>query len=181
MDMRLETERLLLRDFTEEDWPRVHQYASNEDAVRFMLWGPNAEEDTQAFIKRTLASYQASPRLNYEVAVIRKEDGRFIGGTGFHIDEHAPEIAELGYCYHPDYWGRGYASEAASALIAYGFRELGLHRIYAKCHPDNIGSAQVMRKVGMTYEGIMRQHVRWKGQWRDSLLYAVLASDRQLS
>lgn len=88
-----------------------------------------------------------------------------------------PKQGEIGYCFAQEHWGNGYASEAASALLRFGFRELGLHRIYATCRPGNIGSAAVMRKIGMTYEGHLRGHMFHKGGWHDSYQYSILAHE----
>jgi len=84
---------------------------------------------------------------------------------------------EVGWHLRPDRWGRGYATEAARAMLAFGFGTLGLHRIFATCDPENRPSARVMEKVGMRYEGRMREHLLFRGTWRDSLLYAKLETD----
>ncbi|UUZ81130.1 GNAT family N-acetyltransferase [Paenibacillus sp. P26] len=178
--MILETDRLLIREFRPEDLNDVHSYASNPIVVRYMIWGPNTEEETRGFLERAMEMQRQEPRQDYEMAVIRKEDGRLIGGCGLHISE--PRQGEIGYCFHPDYWGKGYATEAARALLAFGFRGLGLHRIYATCRPENTGSAKVMQRIGMTYEGHIREHMRHKGMWHDSHQYSILEhefNDRQ--
>jgi RimJ/RimL family protein N-acetyltransferase len=110
----------------------------------------------------------------FELAVVRKEDGKLIGGCGLHAEGHA---AELGYCFSRAAWRQGYASEAANALLRLGFCELGLHRIYAKCRPDNIGSFKVMEKIGMQLEGTLREHMFTKGSWSDSRLYSILVHE----
>jgi [ribosomal protein S5]-alanine N-acetyltransferase len=85
--------------------------------------------------------------------------------------------AEIGYCLHPQYWGMGYASEAARAILEFGFTELGVHRIFATCHPDNSNSYNVMKRIGMKQEGHLREHIRYKGKWRDSYLYSILVNE----
>jgi ribosomal-protein-alanine N-acetyltransferase len=90
------------------------------------------------------------------------------------ISEHE---ASLGYGVAPAYWGRGYVTEAARALVAAGFRELRLHRVTATCQPENTGSARVLEKLGMTREGHLRRHVWQRDRWRDSYLYAVLEDE----
>jgi len=74
-------------------------------------------------------------------------------------------------------WGLGYATEAAAALLRYGFDQLGLHKISASCDPENIGSVRVLTKIGMRQEGHLRDQHRVRGQWRDRLLFAALAAD----
>ena len=82
--VKLSTERLVLREFTEDDAPAAHQYASDPRVVEFMPWGPNTEEQTQEFIARQLAAQQQEPRLCFDLAVILRADGRLIGGCGLH-------------------------------------------------------------------------------------------------
>jgi RimJ/RimL family protein N-acetyltransferase len=175
--MELHTARLLLRDFTPDDFADVHAYGSDERTVRFTDWGPNTPDETRAFLTRKIAAQQVVPRQEYELAVVARETGRIVGGASIHLDPNRPRSGEMGYVYHPDVWGRGYATEAANMLLAFGFGELKLHRIYATCDPENRASARVMEKIGMTYEGRLRHHLVQKGRWRDSLLYAILECD----
>jgi ribosomal-protein-alanine N-acetyltransferase len=169
--MNTATIRLLIRDFVPEDWISVHSYASDPDVARYMIWGPNSEEETKSFIQRAIEMQKQGPRVDFESAIILKETDQLIGGCGLRKEGM---IGEIGYCFNPYYWRKGYASEAASALIDYGFKELGLHRIFATCRPDNIGSAKVMEKVGMHSEGHLREHMWHKGKWHDSYLYSIL-------
>jgi ribosomal-protein-alanine N-acetyltransferase len=170
--MMITTGRLLIRDFVPEDWVDVHSYASEPEVTKYMIWGPNTEKETKDFIQLTIAMQQQQPRIDFELAVVLKETNTLIGGSGIHVA--GPKIGEIGYCFNPLYWQKGYASEAAAALIQYGFQTLGLHRIYATCRPENIGSAKVMEKVGMQREGRLREHM-WHGdKWCDSFLYSIL-------
>ncbi|WP_307720048.1 GNAT family N-acetyltransferase [Paenibacillus koleovorans] len=174
--LRLETSRLILRDFVAEDEAAVHEYASDPEVTRHMLWGPNTEAETREFLQRTIGALQVEgPRQVYELALVRRSDGRLIGGCGLHREGTA--AAELGYCLSRGVWGQGYAVEAAQALVRFGFAELGLHRIYAKCRPANVGSYRVMEKLGMQREGLLREHLHVKGAWHDSLLYSILAHE----
>ena len=83
----------------------------------------------------------------------------------------------MGYWIARSFWGRGYATEAASAFLAFGFRELGLHRIWAWCIAENLASARVLEKIGMRQEGHLRQNEWMKGRWWDTLLYAILETE----
>ncbi|TBL80008.1 N-acetyltransferase [Paenibacillus thalictri] len=170
--MRLETTRLMIRELTAEDAADVHEYASNADVARYMIWGPNTEEETAQFIDRAIEMQRQQPRTGYEMAVVSKENGKLLGGCGIYIYAHLQ--GEIGYCFNPLYWGQGFASEAAKALLQFGFKDLGLHRIYATCRPENKGSAKVMEKIGMTYEGHLRGHMRHKDRWLDSFQYSIL-------
>ena len=169
----LATERLLLRDFQQTDWEAVHSYASDTEVVKFMQWGPNSEADTKDFIQKTLATQAEKPRLVFDLAVILKADNILIGACGIRSSNLPNREAAIGYCFHRQFWGKGYATEAAKAVIAFGFQQLGLHRIFATCDPENMGSARVLEKVGMQREGYLREDKLVKGKWRDSLLYAI--------
>jgi RimJ/RimL family protein N-acetyltransferase len=174
MVMPIETERLLLRDFVEEDWRAVHEYGSDPEVVRYLPWGPNTEGDSRDFISRSIAIQSESPRRRFEIGIVLKEEGRLIGGCG--IRENNPTLMEgnMGYVLNKDYWGRGIATEAARALVRFGFETLNLHRIFATCFPENKASERVLQKCGMSLEGRLRENLLMRGEWRDSLLYAIL-------
>lgn len=173
--MELSTGRLRLKEFSWEDEQAVHAYASDSLVVEYMLWGPNSAEETQDYLRQVIQKQEHVPRTAYDFAVVLQETGQLIGGCGLFLEGYRQ--AELGYCFNRSFWGQGYATEAAKALVRMGFHELGLHRIYATCRPGNIGSAKVMQKLGMRYEGHFREH-RWhKGCWRDSYQYSILARE----
>ncbi len=179
--LRLVTDRLLLRGFEESDFAAVHRYASDLEVVRYMDFGPNSEEDTWSFIQRALASQQAEPRKRFGLAVVLKSEGRLIGTCGIYVSASKDHEAEIGYVLARDFWGRGYGTEAVGALISFGFEQLGLHRIVSTCRPENVASSRVMEKSGMRREGYLRE-ARWqKGEWHDSLLYAILESEWKAS
>jgi RimJ/RimL family protein N-acetyltransferase len=170
----IQTSRLTLRDFSQNDWLPVHSYASDPEVVRYMDWGPNSEEETKCFIKRAIAYRQEQPRRNYDLAIVLEAEDKTIGGCGFHVSSPDNKEGWIGYVLHRDYWGKGYATETAGALLAFGFEQHKLHRIFATCFPANAASAHVMEKIGMKREGRFREH-RWvKNGWRDSYFYAIL-------
>lgn len=172
--MQLESERLIIRDFVMEDWESVHIYASDEQVTKYMEWGPNTERVTKGFIAEMIQVQRDEPRHDYEFAVVLKETGALIGGCGIRRDQ---SNGEIGYCFNPDYAGKGYATEAAKALLKFGFSNLGLHRIFAKCRPQNIHSANLMKRLGMKPEGHLREHLWYKGKFHDSLLFSILVDE----
>ncbi|CAH1059687.1 hypothetical protein PAECIP111894_05899 [Paenibacillus pseudetheri] len=87
---------------------------------------------------------------------------------------HTDRSGEIGYTVHPDVWGQGVATAAAGLMLNFGFEELHLHRIYATCDPRNSGSSKVLTKIGMTYEGRLRDALLIKDGWRDSLMFSML-------
>ncbi len=173
----LSSGRLLLREIVDSDFDAVHAYASDPKVVQYMPWGPNTETETAAFLQRAQAAAAADPRVGYELAVVKRTDSRLLGAVGLHRDTPGGAVAALGYCYDRAAWGHGYATEAARAILRFGFEELGLHRVWAGCDPDNLASARVLEKLGMTLEGRHRQNAIIQGQWRDTLISAVLSHE----
>jgi RimJ/RimL family protein N-acetyltransferase len=174
LNLPIQTERLLLREYEETDWQAVHAYGSDPVVVRFMPWGPNTEDETREFVERVMAHQWDAQRKEFELAVTLREEGPLIGGCGLSVTDQFHRGGMLGYCFSHDFWGQGYATEAARALLRFGFKELALHRVYATCDVLNVASARVLEKIGMQREGRLREHMWIKGQWRDSFLYAIL-------
>ena len=172
----LRTARLLLRAFREDDFDDVHAYASQPEVARYMDWGPNALEETQAFMGRMFEAQARWPRDDVNLAIEHMADRRVIGSIRLGA-KPADESADVGYCINRDYWGRGIVTEAARAMLGVAFEVLGAHRVWAWCDVRNAGSYRVMERLGMRREGTLRQNVRMKGEWRDTYLYAILADE----
>lgn len=175
--MILRTERLQLRDFADTDEESVHAFAGDPIVSRYTEWGPNSVEDSRAFVRDCVAQAGSPTRSAFNLAAVTADTGRLIGSVAVWVENATHHRGEIGFVFHPDVWGQGYATEAATALIRFGFGHLGLQRIAATCHPDNIGSARTLEKAGLRLEGRLRHHMFVRGTWRDSLLYAVLATD----
>jgi [ribosomal protein S5]-alanine N-acetyltransferase len=173
----LRTSRLLLRDFTESDWQAVHEYDAHPEVVHFMLWGPNSEEHSRDFVNRNIAASQVTPRVGFELAVVEQQTSRLVGGAGLTVTP-AHQKGFLGYCFHRDVWGRGYATEASREVMRFGFEDLALHRITTTCDVDNHASARVLEKLGMQQEGILRHDALLRdGSRRDHFVYGILADE----
>jgi len=168
------TGRLVLRDLEEADCRAVHRYASDPEVIRYMDWGPNTEEETKKFVQRASEGQREQPRKNYELAIILKEDGQLIGGCSIHVSDSNNREGWIGYCLSRHFWRQGYATETAKALLRFGFDQLGLHRIFSLCDPENLASAHVLEKVGMEQEGRFRERKFRKGKWHDELSYAII-------
>jgi ribosomal-protein-alanine N-acetyltransferase len=173
----LTTERLLLRPYRDDDFDAVHAYGSDPEVVRHMLWGPNTEAQTREFLQTVQQWSRNEPRTKFDFAIELRQEEKMIGGCGIYLKGPELLVGEMGYVLHPAYHRRGIMAEAVQALIDYGFGELHLHRIFARCHPDNRASARVMQKCGMQYEGRIRESERVKGEWWDYLFYSILEQE----
>jgi [ribosomal protein S5]-alanine N-acetyltransferase len=169
----LETPRLLLRPMTPDDAPEMFAYASDPEVTRYVVWDTHrTPEDSRAFLEATAERYAAGDGLDW--GIVHRADGRFIGTCGF--VEHSPEHAraEAGFVVSKGYWGRGLAPEALGAMIRFGFEEMGLNRVEARCVAENRASARVMEKAGMAFEGTLRERELVKGAYRDMKVYSAL-------
>jgi ribosomal-protein-alanine N-acetyltransferase len=172
--VELRTDRLLLREFREEDWPALHAVESLPEVARYQDFDVRTPEESRHYVLRGIEGSREDPRLTYDLAVERLADARVLGRCGMGITDLEQREAVLWYTLHPDSWGQGFTTEAARALVDFAFRELKLHRIWAECDPRNPGSWRVLEKIGMRREGHLIENVWLKGEWCDSLMYAVL-------
>jgi len=173
----IQTERLLLREFVAGDEQDVHEYASDPQVVRYSDWGPNDLATTQARLAARLQEQQEWPRDNIQLAMELRTEGRVIGILRLTVVDSVSRIADFGYTLNRRYWGNGYATEGAAALLNAGFVQMNLHRVWATCDVRNHASYRVMEKLGMRREAEFRKDVLQKGEWRDSYLYAILAEE----
>jgi len=175
--MIFETERLTLREFQESDFEAIHLYASDPEVVRYLEWGPNTEEHTRSFLETQLSQQNSQPRKIYNFALVLNINGKLIGSCEISISQPEHKQGFIGYVLNKNYWNHGYMTEAAKRITQFGFEQLKLHRICATCDPANTASYRVMEKIGMKYEGLLRQHKLVKGKWRDSFQYSILEQE----
>ena len=172
----LQTKRLLLRPYASTDAPTVQRLAGDREVAATAMNIPHPYEDgvAEAWIETRAPKWEAREAL--VLAVTSEADG-LLGTMSLQL-ALAHRRAELGYWIGVPFWNRGYATEAAGAIVTYGFDELGLNRIEAHHFTRNPASGRVMEKVGMTREGILRQRVLKGDKLEDLALYAILRSDR---
>ncbi len=167
-----------LRPLQAADWPTVHTWASRLEACRYQPWGPNTEDETRAFTADAVAAWDVRPQTRYVYLALADDgSGQPIGQGEVHVRQAAHRHGEISYGIHPDLWGRGHGTALAQALLAVGFGELGFHRITGTCNPLNLGSARVLTKVGLRYEGRMREVMMTRDGWRDSSIYSILETE----
>jgi RimJ/RimL family protein N-acetyltransferase len=166
----IETERLRIRHLTADDWQDVHAYTSDPGVMTYLPEEVMTEEQTRQFIATSM-----SEEAQAYAVELRAED-RLIGHINFH-PWFAPRIYEIGWVFHPRYQGQGYATEAAGALLRYGFESLRVHRVIATCQPENTPSSRVMEKLGMQREAHFRKCIYRDERWWDEYLYALLEEE----
>jgi [ribosomal protein S5]-alanine N-acetyltransferase len=172
----LHSERLTLRPYTLWDIPRLVPLIGAREvaATTLRIPHPYGESNARDFI--ALVEDDLSKNRGLHLGVFLRENDALCGGAGLMIEaEH--RRAELGYWIGVPHWGKGYATEAATALVKYGFEHLGLHRIFAGHFAGNSASAAVLRKIGMRHEGRQRAHILKWGEFLDLELYGMVASD----
>jgi ribosomal-protein-alanine N-acetyltransferase len=175
--IELSTSRLVIREFRPDDWQAVREYAHDPVVTRYVPWGPNTEEETRAALARMIARQGQDPRTEFDLAVTLAREQSLVGACRLFVSDPGVGQGWLGYVLRRDAWGNGYATEAARALLRFGFLRLELHRVFATCDVQNTASEKVLRKLGMRHEGLMRQD-RWiRDRWRDSHLYAILEDE----
>jgi len=168
--MYLGTERLILRDFASEDFDGLWDIFRDRETMEHVYL--YTEEETRAFLLGFCM--EGEPRK--ACAVVLRESGTLIGYL-LRKEIDAPGIYELGWIFHRAYWRRGYAYEAASALIRHLFEKEGAHKVMAETE-DPVKSLGLMKKLGMTQEGLFRRHCRTgDGRWLDLYWYGLLAED----
>jgi ribosomal-protein-alanine N-acetyltransferase len=175
--MELRTERLLLREFTLADLPAIHGYQNEPLCSRYYEWDERSEDDVRASVQRQIDFQTSEPRRKVQLAVALPDTGELIGNCGIRRKDANEFEADIGYEIAPSYWGNGYATEAARAMVGLGFGEWRLHRISAWCVADNIGSVRVLEKVGLKLEGRLRHSEYYKDRWWDTLLYGLLVNE----
>ena len=172
--MQILTARLLLREYAETDWPAVLEYQRDPRYLRFNPWEDRTEEQVRAFVQAFIDARSEQPRKRFAFAVTLKATGQVIGNCNIRKNRPEDRVAEMGYEIAPHYWGNGYATEAARAIVELGFGPLDLHRIAAWCIAENTASSHVLEKLGMRLEGRLREQEWLKQRWWDTLLYAIL-------
>jgi RimJ/RimL family protein N-acetyltransferase len=147
----LRTERLLLREFVEEDVEAVYRMGSDPEVTRYTHDGITNLDQARAVLARPLADYR---KHSYGRWACVLGTGEVIGFCGLKYLDDLGEI-DLGYRFLRAYWGAGLATEAARAVVAHGEQVLGMKRILGLVDPENGGSIRVLQKVGMEFEAMM--------------------------
>jgi [ribosomal protein S5]-alanine N-acetyltransferase len=168
---------LTLRELVADDSQAVHAFASLPEACRYQAWGPNTEEQTREFVQSAADTWLQSPQARFVYAACLNDD--LIGIGELKVRSRVHRQGEISYLVHPHVWGRGVGTAIGRELLARGFGQLGLHRIYATCDPRNLASSRVLGKLGMTREGRHRHTSLIRDGWRDSEVFSILDEEWQ--
>lgn len=169
----LTTKRLRLRALKHNDAEAIYAYASDDAVTRYTLFDTHTSiDDARSFISHIQEEYAngISGIWGFEL----QETGELIGTGGFGNVSEKHRHSEIGYSLSRYHWNRGLGTEAVREMIRFGFEDLHLLRIEARCHPDNIGSIRLLEKVGMRYEGRLRRAYVIRNTVTDALVYGIV-------
>ena len=174
MTLPLKTRRLEIRELEPGDLSAVQVCVSDPLVARWFPWGPNTEGETCAFLERAISAATLPDREIFVLGVVVRGGGLI--GICF-LDRSEDREFELGYYLRRDHWGQGLATESVKAVVSFAFSELRAHRIFARVDPENPASARVLERAAFQLERNLHGRRFIKGEWRESLVYALLADE----
>jgi len=177
LQLPIRTARLTLRPFAAGDFAAYADYQSRDEVYRYLYAQAPAGEALAERFRQVLDAPFAHDGDILRLAVARDEDGALLGEVLLKLSSQAALQGEVGYVFHPAYAGKGYATEAAGAMIDFGFSRLGFHRIFARLDAANAGSVGVVERLGLRREAHLIQNDRFNGVWGNEFVYAVLAAE----
>ncbi|MGH2365094.1 MAG: GNAT family N-acetyltransferase [Chloroflexota bacterium] len=166
--------RIRLREVTRGDLDAAWRWASDEAFFRYL---PNAQptrDEEVVWLESVIAESHGSPRRQYQLGIELIETGELVGMVRLGIESAVHRSASLGYGLRADQWGQGLTTEAAGLLIGFGFETLGLHRVWATHHPENLASRRILDKLGFQEEGRRRDDRYVRGRWYDAIVCSIL-------
>ncbi len=176
----IQTARLFLRPFEENDLDLIYRIYSDEEILRYTPFDTLDRTQAERHLHRIMKDWRSEPHLSLEFAICLRETGAKIGRAHILTDPET-DTGMIGTFLLQDYRGFHYATETAKALIAFCFDCLGLHRVNAVCNPENRASWKMLEKCGMRREALLLQKCRYikngTVSWHDELEYAILASE----
>lgn len=173
---QLETERLILRKINMNDAKDLFAYGSNPEITKYVCWQTyKSKEDAVSFINKTLEQYSNGAVSPWGIVI--KEHNKLIGTCGFIRYDPDHNKGELAYALSCDYWNKGIMTEAVKKIIEFGFENMDLNKVQARCIKENIGSEKVMIKSGMKFDGILRNDILLKDNYFDLKVYSILKTE----
>lgn len=175
---QIETERLILKEFKEEDATSMYNnWASDSEVTKYLTWSVHdSVETSKKLIGMWIESY--GDEEHYQWAIELKENGQVIGNIGLTAIDNDNENCEVGYCIGKNFWNKGIVTEAFSKVIEFAFNEIGFQRIGARYDVSSRASGRVMEKCGLKYEGTLRKIDRDNsGNLIDCSYYSILRDE----
>ena len=169
----IRTERLVLRQLVAGDLEDVHAWMSDPAVAEYQLYEPRTREQVAEHLAKAEAAISIVKDDDWIEFGIQSGD-RIIGCIYFNLKSVADSTAEIGWALTAAYQGKGYAREAASAVLDLAFRTMGLHRVYAELDPRNTPSIVLCERLGMRREAHFVEHMMFKGAWADTGVYGLL-------
>jgi RimJ/RimL family protein N-acetyltransferase len=171
----LQTQRLLLRPFAATDFDALLAIQSRADVARYLYWDPRtAAEVRETLDAKVRATAIVAEGDSLSLAAVLREGDELIGDCTLRWASAEHRQAEIGFVFHPDHHGHGYATEAAAALLALAFEELRAHRVFGRLEARNSASARVLERLGMRKEAHLVENEHIKGEWQSEVVYALL-------
>jgi ribosomal-protein-alanine N-acetyltransferase len=175
MDLSLQGRHVILRDFRANDVDDVLSIVGDNTVTVWLSFDSRNRVDTERMLTAAIDGAKSVPRTEYHLGITLPPAGRVIGLIRLALG--GVKAAKLGYAINADYWGRGHATDAIETILRFAFTNLDLHRITAAIGPDNAPSQHIVKKLGFSYEGRLRDHVFTNRAWRDSLLFSLLSHE----
>jgi len=174
-ELPIRTERLVLRWYRPGDFDALHAIVSRADVNRFLYTEPRDADETAELLARKMGKTELLDEDDWiSVAVCLRETGELVGDTLLHWVSQEHRVGEIGFMFHPDHHGCGYATESALPLMEFGFEVCGFHRIIGRLEARNAASARVLEKLGMRREALLIENEWVKGGWQSEMDYAIL-------
>jgi RimJ/RimL family protein N-acetyltransferase len=180
LSLPIETDRLTLRRYLETDYEDLLKLQSNDDVTRFLLYDTQTSDLVRKkSLPRRLADLpmMTADRESLTLAVILRETGQHVGEVSLFVHNAEHQGGEIGFVFHPEFHGHGYAAEASVEILRLGFEQFGMHRIIGRLDARNTGSANLLKRLGMRHEGTFVQNEFLKGEWTDEAVFAILADE----
>lgn len=173
--MELATDRLWFDGLRESDAAALFAYRSDPDVSRYQGWRPESLAEAKGFIRNQAGLAAPSPGQWFQRAIRRIDDGNLIGDLGLCLSDDRQ--AEFGITLAPSAQGQGFAREALGGLFQALFGRLDVHRVHASVDPRNLPSMALLKAVGMRQEAHFHESLRFRGEWVDDVIFALLARE----
>jgi RimJ/RimL family protein N-acetyltransferase len=173
----IETPRLRLDPLGADDAPALFAYRSDPEVARYQGWRPEAEAEAADFIARQVERAFGRPDGWNQLAIRLRDTGELIGDLGIHFPPETEDPIEFGVSLRPEFQGHGYAREAMGTAVDHAFRRWGYRRVVASVDPRNAASMALCRALGLRQEAHHVESYRFRGEWVDDAVFALLARE----